>query len=151
MGNNSKLHKYPVTRSKRFQAVGSTYGLPLPFKCRVACLMRSVSLLWSLREGAPPLQGGGYVAFKAPLRRARSTFDWRASACLPHMLAEPLGYPNPWLRYPHTETGQRSVDEWGYHRMGNEGYKVWLFTGIAYYHTQIWSGIATDVSCRLAC
>lgn len=27
------------------------------------------------KGGPPPLQGGSYVAFKAPLRRARSTFD----------------------------------------------------------------------------
>lgn len=84
-----------MTRSTRFQAVGSTYGLFLPFKCRVACLMRSMSLLYRLLSsldcplsiighnnqdesgihriaacesegGAPPLQGGSYVAFKAP-------------------------------------------------------------------------------------
>lgn len=34
-------------RSKRFWSVGSTYGLPLPLKRRVACLMRSVSILLS--------------------------------------------------------------------------------------------------------
>lgn len=110
VGNNKGLHT-PMARSKRFQAVGSTYGLPLPFKCRVACLMRSVNLLlssldcplsinghnnqdesgihriaalWSLRGERRPSKGGVYVALQAPLRHARFTFDWRASRLVFH-------------------------------------------------------------------